>query len=87
MAGEIQVSFSRSGVAATWDPTCETILDLAEKQGLSPDYSCRSGICQTCMCELIEGEIEYVDEPLATPDPGHILICCSRPKSKLVIDV
>jgi len=87
VVGDIQVTFNRSGIAATWDPACESILDLAEKQGLSPDYSCRFGICHTCMCELIEGEIEYIDEPLSAPDPGHVLICCSRPKSNLVIDV
>ena len=42
---------------------------------------------QHCLCELIEGEIEYIEEPLATPDQGQVLICCSRPTSNLVIDV
>jgi ferredoxin len=87
LTGEIQVNFARSGVTATWDPACETILDLAEKHGLSPDYSCRSGICHTCICKLVEGEIEYLEEPLDLPDPGHVLICCSKPKSRLVIEV
>jgi ferredoxin len=87
LAGEIQVDFARSGVTATWDPACETILDLAEQHGLSPDYSCRSGICHTCICKLVEGEIEYLEEPLDPPDPGHVLICCSKPKSRLVIEV
>jgi ferredoxin-NADP reductase len=87
ITGQLQVSFSRSGVNVAWDPECETILDLAEKHGLSPDYSCRSGICNTCMCELIEGEVEYVDEPLSSPDAHQVLICCSRPKSNLVLDV
>ena len=87
LAGEIQVTFARSGVTATWDPACETILDLAEHHGLSPDYSCRSGICHTCMCEVAEGEVEYLEEPLDPPDAGRVLICCSRPKSRLVIDI
>jgi hypothetical protein len=87
LTGEIQVEFARSGVSVTWDPACETILDLAEKHGLSPDYSCRSGICHTCICKLVEGEIEYLEEPLDPPDPGHVLICCSKPKSRLVIEV
>ena len=42
---------------------------------------------QHCLCELIEGEIEYIEEPLSTPDQGQVLICCSRPTSNLVIDV
>ena len=87
LTGEIRVTFARSGVTATWDPTCETILDLAEHHGLSPDYSCRSGICHTCMCELVEGEVEYLEEPLDPPDSGSVLICCSRPKGRLVIDI
>ena len=87
LAGGTQVTFARSGVTAVWDPACESILDLAEQQGLRPAYSCRSGICHTCMCELTEGEVEYPEEPLDKPDPGHILICCSRPKSNLVIEV
>ncbi len=87
LGGECEVTFARSGVTATWNPECETILDLAEHQGLSPPYSCRSGICRTCMCELVEGEVDYLEEPLHAPDPGAVLICVSRPKTKLVLDV
>jgi ferredoxin-NADP reductase/MOSC domain-containing protein YiiM len=87
LAGGIKVTFARSGVTAGWDPACESILDLAERHGLSPDYSCRSGICHTCMCALVEGEVEYLEEPLDEPDPGCVLICCSRPKTSLVIEV
>ena len=87
LTADIQISFARSGVSADWDPACESILDLAERHGLNPDYSCRSGICHTCACELIEGEVEYFEEPLDEPDPGSVLICCSRPKTSLVIEV
>ena len=87
LTGEAQVTFARSGVTATWDPACETILDLAEHNGLNPDYSCRSGICHTCMCALVDGEVEYLEEPLDPPDAGQVLICCSRPKGSLVVDV
>ena len=85
--GEIEVVFSRSGVKANWNPSFESILDLAEANGLSPDYSCRSGICHTCVCKLEEGEVEYVLEPLDPPDPGSALICCSQPKTNIVVDV
>ena len=87
LAGGIQVTFARSGVTAGWDPDCESILDLAERHGLNPDYSCRSGICHTCMCPLVEGEVEYFEDPLDEPDSGCVLICCSRPKTSLVIEV
>ena len=87
LTGGTQVTFARSGVTASWDPACESILDLAERQGLNLAYSCRSGICHTCMCELTEGEVEYLDEPLDEPDAGYVLICCSTPKTNLVLEV
>ena len=87
LAGGISVAFARSGVTASWDPACESLLDLAERHGLNPDYSCRSGICHTCMCTLVEGEVDYLEEPLDAPDPGCVLICCARPKTSVVIEV
>ena len=77
-----------SGVTVTWDPDTETILDLAEANGLTPDFSCRSGVCHTCMCTLIEGEIEYVNDDALLPDEeGQILICSSKPKTDITVDV
>ncbi len=84
---ETEVTFSGSGVSTNWNPSFESILDLAEANGLSPDYSCRSGICHTCMCKLEEGEVDYVLEPLDPPDQGSVLICCSKPKTNVVVDV
>ena len=83
----LDVSFAKAGLTAKWDPSLETILDLAEAQGLRPDFSCRTGICHTCMSELIDGEVEYVTEPLDMPDPGCVLICCSRPKTNVVVNL
>ena len=50
---DLEVMFSTSGVRANWNPSFESILDLAEANGLSPDYSCRSGVCQTCMASVV----------------------------------
>ena len=83
----MEVTFSKAGVKANWNPSFESILDLAEANGLSPDYSCRSGICHTCTCPLEDGEVEYTLEPLDPPDPGSVLICCSKPKTNLVVGV
>jgi hypothetical protein len=32
---------------------------------------------------LASGDTEYVDEPFEYPDPGFILICCSRPTNDI----
>ena len=82
---DLEVTFSTSGVRANWNPSFESILDLAEANGLSPDYSCRSGVCQTCMARIEEGEVEYVIEPLDPPDDGSVLICVSKPMTPVVI--
>jgi hypothetical protein len=87
VTGDIQVTFARSGVTAPWDPSAESLLDLAEAQGLRPDFSCRSGICQSCVSKLLDGEIEYFQEPLEVPDPGCVLICSAKPRTDVVIDV
>jgi ferredoxin-NADP reductase/MOSC domain-containing protein YiiM len=81
------VMFDRSGVTVAWDPSVDSILELAEAHGLRPDYSCRSGICHTCMCKLIAGEVTYVVEPADLPDPGCVLICCSKPVSDVIVGV
>jgi ferredoxin-NADP reductase len=82
-----QIVFSQSGITARWDPEYENLLEFAEDHGVFPDFSCRSGICYTCLYDLLEGEIDYTFEPLDRPDPGLVLLCSARPKSSLVIDV
>ena len=83
--GETEVIFSKAGVTANWNASFESLLDLAEASGLSPNYSCRSGICQTCAYPLEEGEVDYVLEPLESPDSGSVLICCAKPKTGRVV--
>jgi len=79
------VTFQRKGTVVAWDPACATLLDFAEAQGLEPDFSCRAGICATCLCDLVAGEVDYVTEPLEEPEAGKVLICCSRPRGDVTI--
>jgi len=75
------VSFARSGLTATWastDPE-ETLLAFAEAQGVDAPFSCRSGVCGTCACRVLEGEVSYLSEPTATVTSGSALICIGRP--------
>ena len=81
------VHFATSGVTATMGGDVRTILELAEGAGLEPDFSCRSGICNTCRCTLVEGIVSYVEEPLETPPAGQVLICCARPEGRVVLDI
>jgi uncharacterized protein len=81
------VTFAHSKVSVPWDDSCESLLELAEAHGLSPDFSCRSGICSTCKCELLVGEVDYFSEPLDPPEEGMALICCSRPAGDVTLNI
>ena len=87
-ANSMTVTFKRSGVSVPWDPAQDNILELAEANGVIADFSCRSGVCHTCMCELIEGEVEYVNDDAMLPDDeSQVLICSSVPKTDVTVDV
>jgi ferredoxin len=81
------VSFARSGIAVGWDPRFESLLELAEACDLPVRWSCRTGVCHTCMTGLISGSITYQPEPLEKPAPGNVLVCCSQPNASVVLDL
>lgn len=86
-AGPMTVEFRRSGRSEAWSEQAATLLAFAELHGLTPDFSCRSGICGTCKTRLIAGEVTYVEEPLDPPDNDDILICCAKPTGNVVLDL
>ena len=76
---------TRTGAGAVRDGEVISLLELAEAVGLSPEFSCRAGICNSCRCVITEGEVEYFEEPLDPPAAGEVLICCSRPVGRVVL--
>ncbi len=86
-ASSITVTFRKSGRSAIWVDGGESLLSFAESHGLNPPFSCRAGVCGTCKTGLISGEVGYVEEPLDDPGAGQVLLCCSRPKSAIVLDI
>ncbi|HXZ42320.1 MAG TPA: 3-alpha domain-containing protein, partial [Terriglobales bacterium] len=81
------VSFARSGIAAAWDPKYQSLLELAEACDVPVRWSCRTGVCHTCMTGLIGGSIRYNPEPLERPAPGNVLMCCSQPDANVILDL
>jgi ferredoxin-NADP reductase/MOSC domain-containing protein YiiM len=81
------VSFARSGITAAWDPKFASLLELAEACDVPVRWSCRTGVCHTCMTGLIDGSIVYSPEPLERPAPGSVLLCCSRPNAGVTLDL
>jgi len=81
------VSFARSGITAAWDPKFASLLELAEACDVPVRWSCRSGVCHTCMTGLIGGSIIYNPEPLERPVTGNVLVCCSQPSAGVTLDL
>jgi ferredoxin-NADP reductase/MOSC domain-containing protein YiiM len=81
------VSFARSGITAAWDHKFASLLELAEACDVPVRWSCRIGVCHTCMTGLIDGSIIYNPEPLERPAPGNVLVCCSQPNAGVTLDL
>jgi len=82
------VSFARSGITVHWKASAyQSILELAEACDVPVRWSCRSGVCHNCESGLISGSVTYEPDPLDPPAEGNVLICCSRPRGAVVIDV
>jgi ferredoxin-NADP reductase/MOSC domain-containing protein YiiM len=81
------VSFARSGITAAWDARFGSLLELAEACDVPVRWSCRTGVCHTCMTGLIDGSVMNNPEPLEMPAPGNALVCCSQPNSAVTLDL
>lgn len=63
----------------------ETILDAAERAGLSLPYSCRKGVCSTCEGTLIAGEAQVRGGGLVRGPQDAVRLCVARPVSAVEI--
>jgi ferredoxin-NADP reductase len=72
-------------------PAGKTILAAMREAGLSVPSSCEQGACGTCLCGVIEGEVDHQDVYLNESEKrAHtaILTCVSRAKGdRLVLDI
>ncbi|MFE5142275.1 MOSC domain-containing protein [Streptomyces fagopyri] len=81
------VTFARSGISTAWSPERVSLLDLAEACDVPTRWSCRTGVCHTCVTPVVSGDIAYTVPPLEPPEAGTALICCSRPTTEVVLDL
>lgn len=82
-----EVSFARSQVVCDWTGQQGSLLELAEENNVAAEAGCRAGNCGACVTAIKEGEVEYLVPPGAEPESGSCLLCISKPKGKLVLDV
>jgi ferredoxin-NADP reductase len=81
------VEFRRSGKTVRWDQSCESLLALAEANGVTVRSGCRTGECFTCAVRIISGDVSYVRELEEAPDDGSALICSAVPRGEVVLDL
>ncbi|MCS3835754.1 vanillate O-demethylase ferredoxin subunit [Pseudomonas sp. JAI111] len=85
------ITLARSGRQLRVD-VGESIVDALERERLSVDTVCRQGVCGTCRCRVLSGDIEHRDAVLTTAERekgNQILLCVSRAtgEAPLVLDL
>ena len=81
------VEFARSNLAIPWREDFASLLELAEACDVPVRWSCRTGVCHNCETTLIAGALDYEPDPVEPPAAGGALICCSRPRDDVVLDL
>lgn len=84
---DIRILLQKSGRELLWTASGISLLDCLEASGIEPEFSCRAGICGTCEQALVAGEVDYFEEPLDEVPQGRVLLCCTKPKSSIVLDL
>lgn len=79
----VEIGFQRSGRTLVWDGQDASLLDFAERHGVTVESGCRSGSCGSCETRVLEGSVEYPSPPDYVIAPGHCLLCVGRPLTAL----
>lgn len=62
----------------------DSILDAALRAGADLPYACKGGVCATCKCKVLSGEVEMTLNYSLEPEEiakGYVLSCQARPIS------
>jgi ferredoxin len=81
------VTFARSGISTPFPDSRGSLLELADACDVPARWSCRTGVCHTCVTPLLSGRVTYEPAPLEPPPDGDVLICCARPGGDIVLDM
>jgi ring-1,2-phenylacetyl-CoA epoxidase subunit PaaE len=85
---EVTVIMDGSAASFTMDKDKESILDAGLRAGIDMRYSCKGGVCSTCRCKVVDGNVE-MDVNYALEDyevaRGFVLSCQAFPITDTVI--
>ncbi|EAQ12709.1 ring-1,2-phenylacetyl-CoA epoxidase subunit PaaE [Maritimibacter alkaliphilus HTCC2654] len=90
-ANEAQIVVTLDGSTRTVSASKElSVLDAARSDNLDAPYACKAGVCSTCRCRVLEGEVEMVTNHALEDyevEKGYVLSCQSYPVTdKVVVD-
>ena len=86
----ITVEFKTSGKTTNWDGSYESLLELAEENGIEIETDCEAGVCGTCKVRLISGKVDMeVEDGLEDEDiaANMILPCVAVPLTDIVLEI
>lgn len=88
-ANQAEISIALDGASRTVQVGKDvSVLDAALDNSMDAPYACKAGVCSTCRCRVLEGEVEMVanhaleDYEVAK---GYVLSCQSYPVSDRVV--
>ena len=59
-----EITFARSGLTVRWSPQHRSLLELADACDVPTRWSCRTGVCHTCVTSVLSGDVTYDPSPL-----------------------
>lgn len=81
------VRFTDSAITTT-APAGRTLLETAEGAGLAPTSGCRQGICRTCTCRKLAGQVRDIRTgELSGNGEEDIAICVTVPVTPVTIEL
>ena len=71
-------------------PKDQSILDAALENAMDAPYACKAGVCSTCRCRVLEGDVEMIANHALEDyevEKGYVLSCQAYPLTdKVVVD-
>lgn len=87
-AAQVKLSVTLDGATQTLEADGNTsILDIARANALDAPFACKAGVCSTCRCRVVEGEVDMRANHALEDyevEKGYVLSCQSYPVSAVV---
>ena len=89
-AATVEIVLDGASRTVPMDPSAETVLSAAQREGLDVPWSCAGGMCCTCRCKVTDGtatmDVNYSLQDWEI-EAGFVLACQARPTGRrLAVD-